>query len=948
MKKVLFALISIAIFNSPTYSQGGWGNDPGLQDSIMIECDSLIVGRSMPITFRVVNDDPLRTVFTDYIFRFNNGAGMVFDSVKYLNYLLDPSVLDFRFSNGTDSTLRVGVYKIIGNDLTEGGSELVEFYYTATSPGAVEIDSISNPPGYDFVFTAQLPERYVIYEPQFQKKLIPIVEGTPFPILSIDENMITTVVNNQISTDISISSPVGFPVTLALKKFTKYDNADIPLNTPTITYNFGYKLEWTPSVTDIGIWEAVVEVCDSSGACVEGSIVLQVVESNDFLMEFSTKVTPNFHLPEEMIWEDLDSDLYPEIVTVGYNADLYSTFSVYDFNYDTYSLNIGFNYQGAPYRSHLALGYIDSDDILDAIYPGYMNQNAITVLPGTGNLEFDQNNLNVSYVSEDISRNAVLDDFNQDELLDYVSNSLTTVHIYKGLGTGYFQKYFEIEFNEKIRSINSADFNQDGNNDLAIGTDAGVYTYQNNGNETFQFIKFYPQSYGTVDIDITNQGSDFNGDLYYDFVITTPSVGGEFSEIVLYEGNANGTFDVTTVRTLKGQVFGNTIGDFNDDNYLDIAFVNGAKKYIGILYGEGDGNFANEQRFYISDIPIFSINSVDFDLDGDLDISSVGTDNNANGTLFLLINQDNSASPVANSLALDVLNNANMQMTSPAGKKINKVSTTFTSSSSYLKNIDNNNQIDNKYFINTLENGVYTLEFTPKPNLSVGQPFTAEFSIDREQYRLAKNIPMSSSGYTFLIYPSGTSPIFPIPGQFTGEKQPFFTWDIAGDVNFQLATDIDFNQLLIDSLVTFNNLVLISELPVSDTTAYYWRVKSKDQVDYDGIYVFNLVLKVPTDISDDINELPNDYSLSQNYPNPFNPSTQLNFSLPEKTHVKMEIFNSSGQRIRTLTNKDYTAGKHSVEWDGRNMNGKKTASGIYLMKFSSGSFSKSIKMLMMK
>ena len=51
-------------------------------------------------------------------------------------------------------------------------------------------------------------------------------------------------------------------------------------------------------------------------------------------------------------------------------------------------------------------------------------------------------------------------------------------------------------------------------------------------------------------------------------------------------------------------------------------------------------------------------------------------------------------------------------------------------------------------------------------------------------------------------------------------------------------------------------------------------------------------------------DIPSEFLLSANYPNPFNPLTQIEFGLPEKAQVKLEIFNSLGQKIknRLITN----------------------------------------------
>ncbi len=79
-----------------------------------------------------------------------------------------------------------------------------------------------------------------------------------------------------------------------------------------------------------------------------------------------------------------------------------------------------------------------------------------------------------------------------------------------------------------------------------------------------------------------------------------------------------------------------------------------------------------------------------------------------------------------------------------------------------------------------------------------------------------------------------------------------------------------------------------------------------------------------------------DYALEQNYPNPFNPSTTIKFALPEAGAVRLAIYNSNGQLVRTLYSGEMPAGRFSLEWDGTNEAGERVASGVYLAVFKAG------------
>jgi hypothetical protein len=94
--------------------------------------------------------------------------------------------------------------------------------------------------------------------------------------------------------------------------------------------------------------------------------------------------------------------------------------------------------------------------------------------------------------------------------------------------------------------------------------------------------------------------------------------------------------------------------------------------------------------------------------------------------------------------------------------------------------------------------------------------------------------------------------------------------------------------------------------------------------------------------------LPETFSLSQNYPNPFNPTTKIQFSVPSREWVRLDIFNILGQKVNTIVDAPLDAGNYVEEWDGSDESGASVASGIYFYKLTAGSFVDTKKMMLLK
>ncbi len=94
--------------------------------------------------------------------------------------------------------------------------------------------------------------------------------------------------------------------------------------------------------------------------------------------------------------------------------------------------------------------------------------------------------------------------------------------------------------------------------------------------------------------------------------------------------------------------------------------------------------------------------------------------------------------------------------------------------------------------------------------------------------------------------------------------------------------------------------------------------------------------------------LPDKLTLYPNAPNPFNAATEISFSIPADSDVKLEIFDITGRTVRSLVNGKADAGYHRVVWDGLSDNSRELPSGIYFAVLKVGQTSAKQKLLMIK
>jgi hypothetical protein len=96
-----------------------------------------------------------------------------------------------------------------------------------------------------------------------------------------------------------------------------------------------------------------------------------------------------------------------------------------------------------------------------------------------------------------------------------------------------------------------------------------------------------------------------------------------------------------------------------------------------------------------------------------------------------------------------------------------------------------------------------------------------------------------------------------------------------------------------------------------------------------GAYEFGIV---GIDDAEPSHRIPFSYELFQNYPNPFNPMTTIEISIPDRAshRTSLVIYDLRGRKVRILIDGELEPGRHSITWDGRNDDGAKAPSGVYL------------------
>ncbi|KAA0253008.1 MAG: T9SS C-terminal target domain-containing protein, partial [Chlorobiota bacterium] len=108
------------------------------------------------------------------------------------------------------------------------------------------------------------------------------------------------------------------------------------------------------------------------------------------------------------------------------------------------------------------------------------------------------------------------------------------------------------------------------------------------------------------------------------------------------------------------------------------------------------------------------------------------------------------------------------------------------------------------------------------------------------------------------------------------------------------------------------------------------------QIDTDGAFEYSNTITVEAGT-------PSAFKLDQNYPNPFNPETVIGYALPVPGEVNISVFNALGEQVVTLVDGVHEAGNHQVTFNASNL-----PSGLYFYRMTSGKFTSTRKMILIR
>jgi hypothetical protein len=293
----------------------------------------------------------------------------------------------------------------------------------------------------------------------------------------------------------------------------------------------------------------------------------------------------------------------------------------------------------SPYVGPIAVGDFNHSGH-QGLAVGEFNNEAAVILLGNGNGSFAPSSASFANAFGMPVSAIEAADFNADGNLDLaITNEISGQSpVVLGYGNGAFSAAGDLYTGIFPMGVAVGDFNADGRLDAVVASGgstaypgSGVTVSLGNGDGTFTLASGSPIPLGQNLSAIVT--ADFNGDGKLDLAVTDS--GG--NSVLILLGNGDGTFGVPTTIPAGNQPDAIIAADFNNDGKLDLAVANYGDGTITLLLGNGDGTFtqAAGSPYAVGQYP-YQIAAADFNGDGKLDLAAA---NLSDGTVSILLQQ---------------------------------------------------------------------------------------------------------------------------------------------------------------------------------------------------------------------------------------------------------------------------------------------------------------------
>ncbi|MHB1687149.1 MAG: glycoside hydrolase family 3 C-terminal domain-containing protein [Ignavibacteriaceae bacterium] len=262
--------------------------------------------------------------------------------------------------------------------------------------------------------------------------------------------------------------------------------------------------------------------------------------------------------------------------------------------------------------------------------------------------------------------------------------------------------------------------------------------------------------------------------------------------------------------------------------------------------------------------------------------------------------------------------------------------------------VNTDNSIDEIYTDNNSCIDTITVFAKPAVDIAIGKTATAS-SLESTSYPASNAVDGNNSTRWSSQFSDPQWLMIDLGSVFNIDKV-VISWEAAYAKEFELLISNDGLSWSVAQHIT-NGTGGLSNLSIGANARFIKMLGLQRGTQYGySIYEFEIfpvdtngVNSVPIEL-----KTPEKFSLDYNYPNPFNPSTTIRYHLSKGGNVKIDVYNISGQSVKTLVDSYHNAGDYYVMWDGRNDSGNIISSGTYFYRITAGNFVETKKMIFLK